>query len=396
MKEKKHYFDGKLHQGFISLYTSKSIIRIAGGLFGVFLPVFLYEYFNQDIKILALWYLVGCVLYFIFLAWGAIFMSRFGFRNALRLGSVLGALFFVSLYFADASGPWLFIFFSLSTLTLHRIFHWIPYHIDFAKFTDNKNRGREVGLLEATTNVIGVLAPFAAGIILSRFNFDVLFVIAIVIYLVSILPLLTIPKTHEKFSWTYAQTWRELFSKKRRKIMLAHFADGSEQSIGLVIWPIFIFELLHGNYFQIGTLAAFVTGATILLQLVVGKYTDSKIVREHLLKYGSILYSIGWIVKIFVATAFHIFIADAYHRFVKIFMRLPFDALTYESTSDAGHFVDELTVLNEMSLQIGKASMFIAVIILASFISINLTFILAAVASILLNFIRTQRLLVRN
>ena len=177
---------------------------------------------------------------------------------------------------------------------------------------------------------------------------------------------------------------------------MAHIADGSEQSIGLVIWPIFIFELLDGNYLQVGALAAIVTGATIILQLLVGKYTDNKIIREKLLKFGAFLYSIGWLFKIFVATAFHIFIADAYHRFMKIFMRLPFDAFTYESTADNGHFVDELTVLNEMSLHVGKALMLLAVILLSLYFSINMTFILAAVSSILLNFVRTQKILVRN
>ena len=177
---------------------------------------------------------------------------------------------------------------------------------------------------------------------------------------------------------------------------MAHLADGAEQSIGLVIWPIFIFELLRGNYLQMGMLTAFITGATVILQLVVGKYTDNKLIREKFLKYGSFFYATGWILKIFVLTAFHIFIADAYHRFMKIFMRLPFDAFTYESTSDNGHFVDELTVLNEMSLHLGKALMLVAVIGLSFYFNINMTFILAAVASVLLNFIRNQKALVQK
>lgn len=396
MKNKKHYFRGKLSKRFLSLYASKSIIRIAGGLFGVFLPVFLYEFFDRNIQLVSWWYIAGSLLFFIFMAPGAMFMSSFGFKKSLKIGSILGALFFVSLFFARDVGIWVFVLLSVATLVLHRIFHWIPYHVDFAKFTDNKDRGKEIGLLAATTNTIGIFAPLVAGFILGQFGFSTLFAVAVVIYLISIIPLFSIPRTHEEFSWGYIETWKQFFAKKRRKIIVAHIADGAEQSIGLVIWPIFIFELLKGNYLQVGAVAALVTGATIVLQLLVGKYTDNKNLRSKLLKYGSTLYATGWILKIFVGTAFHIFIADSYHRFMKIFMRLPFDALTYESTADNGHFVDELTVLNESALHVGKVLMLIAVIVLSFYFSLNMTFILAAIASISLNFIRTQRLLVRK
>jgi len=396
MKHKNHYFEGKIKRGFMSLYLSKSIIRIASGLFGVFLPVFIYEYFDKNIQFLVLWYIAGSLLYLIFLGWGAIFMNKFGFRNALRLGSILGAVFYLSLFIADVTSFWTFIFSSLVALTLHRIFHWIPYHIDFAKFTDSKNRGKEIGLLEATTNIIGIFAPIIAGFILSIYGFNQLFLIVVIIYLLSVLPLLTIPKTHEKFSWGYLETWKQFFAKNRRKIIIAHAADGAEQGIGLVIWPIFIFELLKGNYLQIGILAAFVTGVTVILQLIVGKYADKKFIRKRFLKYGSLLYSIGWVSKIFVVTAFHIFIADAYHRFIKIFMRIPFDAFKYEATADNGHLVDEVTIINEMAIHIGKAMMFISVFVFSFYFSLNITFILAALASILLNFVQSQKLLVRN
>lgn len=386
----------ELKKGFFPLYISKSIIQVAGGLFGVFLPVFLYEFFGKDIQAVALWYIIGSIIYVFLLSPGAMFMSWFGFRRSLKWGSAWGALFFVALFFADNVSWEMFWFLSIATITLHRIFHWVPYHIDFAKFTDKENRGKKLGLLAATTNSVGIFAPFIAGIIVSQLGFSFLFGVATVIYLLSIVPLIFIPRTQEKFSWSYLETWKEFFKKKRRKIIVAHLADGAEQSIGLVIWPIFIFELLSGDYLQMGVLTAFITGATVILQLAVGKYSDDKIIREKLLKYGSFFYATGWILKIFVLTAFHIFIADAYHRFMKIFMRVPFDAFTYESTSDNGHFVDELTVLNEMALHIGKILMLLAVVGLSFYFDINMTFILAAVASIFFNFVRNQKALVRE
>lgn len=391
MKIKEKYFDGNVSHGFISLYSSKSIMRIAGGFFGLFLPIFIYEILEKDFRNVVIYFLSINVLYAIFLGLAAGFISRFGFRKSLKASVFFGALFYFILFFANQENWIVVLPLSVVAMVLFRLSHWIPYHVDFAKFTDIKNRGREVGLLDATTNVIGVVAPLAAGVILSVFNFKVLFVIAVVVYLMSFIPLVTIPKTHEKFSWTYAQTWKEFFSKERRETILAYVADGVECSIGAVVWPIFIFELLKGNYAEIGGVAAIITGSIIVLQLFVGKYADKNFSKKSFIKWGSLLYSLGWILKVFIATAFQIFVIDAYHKLMKIFLRIPFDALTYEIAADQGHYVDEFTVLHEMAVGVGRAISYAIIIILTAFVDLHWMFILAAVAAILFNMIRAKR-----
>ncbi|MFC1638572.1 MFS transporter, partial [Patescibacteria group bacterium] len=274
---------------------------------------------------------------------------------------------------------------------MFRLTHWIPYHVDFAKFTDNKNRGREVGLLDATTNVIGVIAPFAAGLILAYFDFKALFIIAVVVYLMAFIPLITIPRTHERFSWTYGETWKEFFSKKRRGTIFAYMADGFECAIGAVVWPIFIFELLSGNYMAVGSVAAIITASIIAVQLLVGKYADKKFSKGSFIKWGSVMYSFGWFLKVFIATSFQIFIVDAYHKMMRIFLRIPFDALTYEIAADQGHFVDEFTVIHEMAVSLGRIISYIVIGVVAALVGMHWSFIFAAIASLLFNMIRARR-----
>jgi MFS family permease len=388
--KKYKYFDGEIKKGFMPLFLSKSIIRISGALLGIFLPIFLYQFFHESIRWVAGWYVVGSFLYVISLPLGAMTIDKITFRGALRWGSFLGFISLVIFYFAEDISFEMFILSSLVVLTLYRIFYWIPYHVDFAKFTDKQNRSKEVGLVEISSNVSGIFAPIIAGIILVKFGYDSLFFITGFIYLISIIPLFFLPRTYEKFEWSYFTTWKKLFSKKRRSQSLAFMADGAEQSVGLVIWPIFIFVLLDGNYLQLGILTAGITTIVIILDFVVGKYADKMQLKGKILKFGSIFYAIGWIIKIFVVTAFQIFLADVYHKLMKIFMRIPFDALTYEVAADQGHFVDEFTVLKEMALHIGKAIMLLIVIIGSYYFDITLLFILAALASVMLNFLRVQ------
>lgn len=385
----KKYFDGEISHGFVSLYTGKTIVMIAMGLLGIFLPIFLYNLFGQNIRLTFVYYAAGYFFYGLFVAFGARFLNKFGFRRALRLSVFLGALFYAIFYFTDKNNFIYLIPVSIIVLVLYRLLYWIPYHVDFAKFTDKKNRGRQLSAIMATRRVISVFIPLAAGFLVSRFGFDALFVIAIALYLVSGIPYITIPRTREKFSWTYWETLKEVFSKKNRKMIAAYMAYGSEEVVGFVIWPIFIFQILNGNYLEVGALSSLIIAVTVVFQLVLGKYIDNG-GRKKILQMGSILYSLGWLAKIFIATAFQIFIIGSYHNFTRIFLRTPFNALTYEIAADEGHYVDEFTVVKEMAVSLGKTVMAILAIIISLFFAVKWTFVLAAAAVLLFNLLSVK------
>jgi MFS family permease len=167
---------------------------------------------------------------------------------------------------------------------------------------------------------------------------------------------------------------------------MAYMGDGAESVINVIVWPIFIYELLNGNYFQIGALSAVIVVVTVFLQLLVGKWTD-KLNKYRILKFSSIFYAVGWIIKMFIFTAFQIFIASTYHGITRLFTRTSFDTIFYEDSADQGHYVDEYTVIHEMAIQYGKVLMMILVLVLLIFMSMQWTFILAATASLFMNFL---------
>lgn len=384
------YFDGKISHGFISLFINKAITNIAKGFFSVFLPIFLYVVFDLNIYCVVLYYIVSQLLYGMFVVFGTRFLNKFGFRRSLQTSMFLGALYYLELYFLNEHTAPYIIPLLLITITLWRMLYWVPYHVDFAKFSDKKNRGKEVGAIESALSVIGIASPVAAGFIISQFGYNALFIFGIVIYLSSVIPLLTIPRTRERFSWSYAETFRQFFKKENRFEVLAFIADGAESAVGVVIWPIFIFQILNGDFLKIGAISSLVVGVIVLLQLFVGKYTDKK-AKEKVLKFGSIFYAFGWLFKIFIVTAFHIFIIDAFHKLTKIFLRIPFDALAYDIAADQGHYVDEFTVLREIAICLGRLMMYTFVIMLMMIVSLNWAFALAALASIALNVLHYQK-----
>ena len=385
------YFDSPVSPGFVSLYTGKLIIEIAGGLIGIFLPVFLYELFDRDFRLVMLYYGAASLLYLLVLSLGTQFLNTFGFRRALRTSVFVGAAFFASFIFMHPENIWYLIPLSLVLLTLFRVFYWVPYHTGFASFTDPYNRGRQVSIVYAAQLLINVATPIIAGFLITRFGFEVLFVIALTLYLVSGIPYATLPKTYETYSWTLRRYFREVFSRRRRALMLSHVAYGADNLVGLVVWPIFIFELLDGNFFGVGLISTTITGASVVLQLFVGKYVDGSVPKERILGWGSAFYAFGWVVKIFIATAFQIFIAGVYHNITKIFTRTPFETLSYEIAADGGHYVDEYTVLKETALNVGKVLMASLAALVSFFFPLQWVFAIAAGAALAFNLIRVYQ-----
>lgn len=390
-KFEKKYFDQPLSQGFVSLYTGKVIVMITGALLGLFLPIFLYELFDQNFQIVMAYYGIAALAYGITVPFGGKFLNRFGFRKALRLSVILGALFYVIFYYIDQSNLRYLIPLSILVITFYRLSYWLPYHVDFAKFTDKKDRSRQVSIVEATRSALKIFGPLLSGFLITRFSFDVVFVIAVILFLVSGIPYLTIPRTREKFSWTIGRTLKEFFSKSRRKIVLAYAADGAEGAISMVVWPIFIYQALNGNYFKIGAISTLIIAVTVILQLFLGKYTDLSKLKGNILGWGSFFYALGWLIKIFVVTAFEIFVAGTYHNLARIFIRTPFDALTYDIAADQGHYVDEFTVLHEMAINLGRALMIVFIIIASFYFAIQWIFILAAAMAIVFNLLKADK-----
>lgn len=369
-------------RGFFGLYFGRIVMAVSGGLLGVFFPIFLFKLFDGNIHLVVLYYILGSAPYLFLVAFGAQFLNKFGFRKALVLASLAAALLNTAYYFTTPENMLALLPASLFALLVFRLLFWIPYHVDFAIFTQTGKRGGQVGLLLGTITLLGVIGPMAAGVLIEHFSMGILFAISIVAYVLGIIPFALVPRTNERFIWNYRETWHALFSKRNRAVIVASIAAGADDIIGVVIWPIFIFLLLDGNYFQVGALSSFIVAVTVLFQLLLGNILDKKGDKHQILKTGSILYALGWIIKIFVATAFQIFVAGIYHKVTKVVTDTSYDAIFYELTADRGHYVDELTVISEMAIQIGRISALVAVSAVALFAGLEWTFIIGAIASI--------------
>jgi MFS family permease len=377
----------KFSTGLTAIASNRLITMFGSSLFGLFFPIFLYQMFNDSVLYMLLFFLIGYTAGALAHPIGAKIMTRIGLNASIILGTISYIFFWASFLLvtediAKLGGIILAIIF----LTIWRILYWVPFHTDFAQFTKKGTRGRVIGSFASLGLLIGVITPLLSGFLISSFGYPVLFIAACAIITTSLFPLLFLPKVKEEYSYGYFETFKVLFEKRHRSMIYTYASEGAENVVGLFIWPIFLFQILKGNYLDVGMLATAIVIASIILQLLVGRWTD-KYRRRSILKIGTGLYSLGWIFKVFVTTAFQIFIVATYHSFAMIIMRTPFDAMLYERAADAGHYVDEYTVLREVALNIGRVIMILLLLLTLTFVSLPYTFFLAAISALFLNFI---------
>ena len=380
-----HYFNGKLKQGFVALFSGRMIQLVGTGLTGLFIPVFLLEKMGYSITLVLLYFIVIHFCYAFLVPFAAIALNKIGMRRSLRISIIFDALFYFFLFFIQYYPVTMLVLAGISTIMSRTLF-WLPFHVDFAKFTDLKNRGKEVSLFWATRALISIIMPLLSGFLIGLYGFNAVFALTIILILTSWIPFLGLPGNREIFEWTYVETFKNFFKKENRSLVIANMANGAENDIAIVVWPIFIWQLLKGNYFAVGALSSLIVLSTILLQFAVGKFTDI-VNKRKLLRWGSMLYAAGWFAKVFVITAFQTYVVGAYHSFTQIFKDTPFDALNYEIMADQGHFIDEYTVIKEMAVQFGKVLVLCAAVVVSLTLGMQWTFALAALASLLINFL---------
>lgn len=383
--KKLHYLNNRATPGFVALFSGRMLQFLASGLVGLFLPIYIYTQAGNNIILLIVWYLIGHLIYAVILPWGVQLLNKIGLRRSLRFSVVADALVYITI-FLMAKNFWLFFWISIFFVVIARLTFWLPYHVDFAKFTTKGDRGKEVSIIWATKAFLGILMPLLSGFLIGAFDYKIVFVLAILMYLTPSIPFMALPHTKERFVWTYWETIRHCWHPRCRNMFLANMANGAENAIALVIWPIFIWQLLEGNYVAVGAVSSLIVLVGVVLQLMMGRYTDM-FNKRILLKWGSGFYAFGWLVKIFVLTGFQVFFAGAYHQLAQIFKDTPFDALNYEMLADQGHYVDEYTVVKEIAVQFGKSVILVFALLVVINFGLNWTFGLAALASLFISLL---------
>jgi hypothetical protein len=198
----------------------------------------------------------------------------------------------------------------------------------------------------------------------------------------ALIPLFWMRDSYEGFSWGYRETFGRLLDRAHRRLVGGAVSDGIQGAALLLIWPLAIFLIIGGSYELLGLLLTL----TLLILLIVRDGMDGIIRRLRVLRSLPVriaIVSSAWVGRILVFNPVSIIFSDAYLHAGN--PKISTDHGTFEQTSDAGHFIDEYTVLREIGLLIGRILLCIAFVLTANafslYVAFGTAFVIAGIAA---------------
>ncbi len=380
MNFKKLYSDKK----FSMLMSSYRIQAIADALMSIFSIVYIYEKLNLSLTYLFILFLLDAILSAILYIPGAKIMSKIGIKKSLIAGTIIFMVEYVG-YILFGVNPLIAAIMYLILSSIGRVIYWTGYHVSFSIFTKEKKRGKEVSRLKNAIAIIGVIIPIIASQIIEKAGFEVLFVSAFIIYIVSVIPLVKMEDVKQEYEFSFIETFKFIFSKKYIRNFFIGASDGGEQGARIIIWPIFMYLFMNNDIASMGIMTSSVLFVTLIANTFIGKLTDQKS-KASLMRAGGVFYGLGYLGKVFSTTNIHLFFFSSYQSIVQPLLRVPYESRFYEHIESKDHLIDEYTVMREISQFIGRSILLIIGVILSFYLedkmTLSIMFVIAAICSI--------------
>lgn len=355
-----HYLHFFRNRELNELYASIAIRSFAMAMIGLFVPIYLYQ-LGYSFASIFLFYAIASLTHAIFTIPSARIAAKFGIKHTIFFSTPFLILFLFLLYSLDKFSwplPFIGIIVGISTSLF-----WIGYHVDFSKFSNKKQRGKEIGFSKIVASVFSALGPIVGGLILTFLGFKALFLLSSFLLVGAVVPLFFSREIHEPITFSF----KGFFKGQKIKDSLGFIGHGIEDGINAVIWPLFIFLFILGQkYTSLGLAYSLTFFFSIVFVFLIGKFSD--LYRRTLLKIGSIANAIVWIIRSFIVTPIQVFVLNSFYGLSKTSMEIPFDAISYDKANKSD--ILKFITLREMVHHGARSLLFFAMIFITDLVSV--------------------------
>ncbi len=339
-------------------------------MIGIFLPLFLLNDLGFSLNKVIVFFLITSIAFTVgnFLAIGLV--SRYGAKHVM-VWSYFFLIVGLLMAYALTSYPELYIITAIYEGLSMGLF-WMGFHIDASLHSRKKSVGKQSGMISFMSILGAVMGPFLGGIVLYYSGFPQLFLCAIAIFLISIIPFLFSKDLYVKTDFDF----RSLFVKEHIKYFFGYVAQGIRVTAGSVFWPIFIFTIFE-SYVVLGGYGAIATLFTGILCYFVGTLADVT-KKGTLIRISGPFEAVAWIMRIFVSTIPGVFLAGFLGGITSVGVDVPLLAKTYDRSRKEK--VAAFLFFREASIRVGEVFVLLFVLVVGS---VSSSFILASLSSLL-------------
>ncbi len=354
------------------IYLNEVINTFGIAMISVFVPIYLLDigFSLND----ALFY-----IFVMFLAQGAaspfaaFLISKVGLKHTISLASPILILFFLLLNSIEFGVPFYFV---AAVFGIGQGLYWIAFNTDFADNFDEKEAGKETALINALPSFFIAFAPLLGAFILLLFSFEILFVIASLVILVSIFPLFQTPDRKDTINYS----WREIFSVKNKFYLFNFSIRGWADIILYILWPLFIF-LLIGETMIVGISRSIGLLGIALITISIGKLCD-RLDKKNLIRRGGVLIASILVLMAYASNEFDIVVLSFLGGVVIMLISVPLFASACSAAR--GENTLEFMVFRDVVLCSAKALLVAAIILFG--VSLPMMFVVTSLVFLFLLF----------
>ncbi|MCB9813433.1 MAG: MFS transporter [Pseudomonadales bacterium] len=343
------------------LYAIRIVRDLVNKMAMIFLPIFLfsigsetnflkylpYSDFQRGMLAIAIYYVVVGLIGFLVGVPSGKALGKIGYQRSFVISFMLRTLMFIFL-FAAKQNPF-YLWFAMTIDAVNSTMFWGGYFSILSKTANQKNIGKDLGLLQFLLQIVAVVSPAISGAIAYFVGLEYLFLIGMILTLLSsVLALMMDVELHENsISFDEFLSW----IKEKRFLQLAIAYSGKHINDTVIyLWPLYVFFLL-GSVDRVGYLYTLSLFLAMFMTFFIGKFIDRYRNKKPLYFSGGLL-SLLWIVRTQVFSIWNIALVDTFDRLATNVYSLVFDTIFLGRGK--GHSSDKYFVYLEMVLSINR------------------------------------------
>jgi len=378
-RKPKHFFQYFAHRSVDEIYYSVGLRRFAIQLIGLYEPIFLYTLFNKNLSFV-LFFFSAILFGHSFLApLGGKLMAKIGIKRSMLFSIPFLMAYYLLLFFSDK--VFFLIFLAPIMAAICRIMFLPAFHADFARLSTRKNRGKQLGVMNIITLLASVVGPLLGAFLLIRFGFPTLFIVVVILFFSSAIPLAMSLETKPRYSDTYQSIWKLATKKGWRKKSASLVLYGMESGANIVYWPLFLFILAIG-YSQLGMISSISLVFSLAIILYTARITD-KFNKIKVFRSGCYIAAVGNFLKTFVRVPLSAIGAQVLFQVGDTLDTTPLTAHIYDKTQKEKLHVGRFIVFREAIQNLGTALIYLIGGIVFLFVPsqyIYLVFVVSAIS----------------
>lgn len=327
------------------MYVSAALRDLALSMSGIFVPLYLLVDLEYPLSKVLMFFLIFSISLTLSVLIAAKFTSRYGVKHGILTSNFILILYIISL----VTLPYHVAYFIPAILAgLSTSFYWVNFHVDFARFSDKKNRSKEVSTWFMTAYLSVLVGPILGAIIITFLGFTTLFVIVSLILLLSAIPLFLSSEIYEPLKFSF----NDIFKKSHWKETYFYIGYGIRVMLSQVVFPLYIFFLLT-KYISLGIISSITSLGSIFIGYIIGKISRNEKKEYSMFRYGSLFHSLGLFLMMFVRTFIQIVFVNVYLAMSFIFVDIPHYSMMYSKARKQGNLMGYI-VFREITIGFGR------------------------------------------